>query len=60
MAPLKGFSPMPHEKPLVIVNFSTTPADPNHDGIRATPLTIQIATENTRVVELEMYTSIGK
>jgi hypothetical protein len=60
MAPLKGFSPFPDEEVFGIVIFSTAPAQSHHDGIRATPLTIQVATENARVAELEMYTPIGK
>ncbi len=60
MSSFKRLSPLPAEELFGIVIFSTTPPAPNRDGIRASPLTIQIATEHTRVAELEMYTPIGK
>lgn len=38
MAPMKEFSLMPDDELFGIVIFSTTPADPNLEGIQATPI----------------------
>jgi hypothetical protein len=60
MAPLRGFSPLPHEEVIGITIQSTALIEAGEQNSNVSPLTILVQTEHAEVAELEMYTYEGE
>jgi len=60
MAPLKGFSPLPHEEVIGFTIQSNALIEAGEEDPNVNPLTIVVQTEHAQVAELEMYTHEGR
>jgi hypothetical protein len=60
MAPLRGFSPLPHEEVIGFTIQSRASIEAGEESPNVNPLTILVQTEHAEVAELEMYTYEGE